>query len=289
MPGTRRCCFSDEQGYRVIAHDRRGHGRSGQPWHGNNMDQYADDVAELMEHLDVTDAIMVGHSTGGGEVVRYIARHGQKRVAKAVLIAAVPPLMLKTENNPGGLPMSAFDEIRAGVANDRSQFFKDLSLPFYGYNKPGRKSPQGVRNRSGCRACKSAVVGAYDCIKAFSETDQTEDLKEDHCPDARDSGRCRSDRADRRFRKAKLKTRQKRDAPRDSWCTARTVHDTCGRYQSGASRISQAIADCGIAMPIRVELSATVCAMAILSRSSRAMPPQIFNWALHRLMNRCSR
>lgn len=129
--------FLGQHGYRVVAHDRRGHGRSGQAWQGNNMDQYADDLAELLNHLNVRDATMVGHSTGGGEVVRYIARHGQKRVSKVVLIAAVPPLMLKTEKNPGGLPLSVFDEIRAGVVKDRAQFFRDLSLPFYGYNKPG--------------------------------------------------------------------------------------------------------------------------------------------------------
>jgi non-heme chloroperoxidase len=137
--------FLGQNGYRVLAHDRRGHGRSGQTWQGNNMDQYADDLAELLDHLDVKNATMVGHSTGGGEVVRYIARHGQKRVERVVLISAVPPLMLKTEKNPGGLPLSVFDEIRAGVVKDRSQFYKDLSLPFYGYNKPGAKASEGVR------------------------------------------------------------------------------------------------------------------------------------------------
>jgi len=169
--------FLGQQGYRVIAHDRRGHGRSGQTWQGNNMDQYADDLAELLQHLDVKKFTMVGHSTGGGEVVRYIARHGQKRVAKVVLIAAVPPLMLKTEKNPGGLPLSVFDEIRAGVVKDRSQFFKDLSLPFYGYNKPGAKASEGVREEFWRLGMQSSIVGSFDCIKAFSETDQTEDLK----------------------------------------------------------------------------------------------------------------
>jgi len=157
--------------------DRRGHGRSGQSWHGNNMNQYADDLAELMNHLDLKEATMVGHSTGGGEVVRYIARHGQKRVAKAVLIAAVPPLMLQTEKNLGGLPLAVFDEIRAGVVNDRSQFFKDLTLPFYGYNRPAAKVSDGVRDSFWLQGMKVSIVGAYDCIKAFSETDQTEDLK----------------------------------------------------------------------------------------------------------------
>jgi non-heme chloroperoxidase len=169
--------FLGQKGYRVIAHDRRGHGRSGQSWNGNNMDQYADDLAELMEHLDIKNATMVGHSTGGGEVVRYIARHGQKRVSKAVLIAAVPPLMLKTDRNSGGLPLAVFDKIRANVVKDRSQFFQDLSLPFYGYNKPGAKMSQGVRDAFWMQGMQASIVGVYDCINAFSETDQTEDLK----------------------------------------------------------------------------------------------------------------
>lgn len=174
--------FLGQRGYRVIAHDRRGHGRSGQTWQGNDMDQYADDLAELMNHLDIKDATMVGHSTGGGEVVRYIARHGQKRVAKVVLIAAVPPLMLKTEKNPGGLPLSVFDDIRTSVVNDRSQFFRDLSLPFYGYNKPGAKVSEGVREAFWLQGMQSSIIGAHDCIKAFSETDQTEDLKKIDVP-----------------------------------------------------------------------------------------------------------
>jgi non-heme chloroperoxidase len=169
--------FLAQEGYRVIAHDRRGHGRSGQTWQGNTMDQYADDLAELLEHLDIKNAAMVGHSTGGGEVVRYIARHGQKRVAKAVLIAAVPPLMLKTEKNPNGLPISVFDGIRAGVVKDRSQFFKDLSIPFYGYNKPGANVSEGVRESFWLQGMQASIVAAYDCIKAFSETDQTDDLR----------------------------------------------------------------------------------------------------------------
>jgi non-heme chloroperoxidase len=174
--------FLGQRGYRVIAHDRRGHGRSGQTWQGNNMDQYADDLAEIMNHLDVKDATMVGHSTGGGEVVRYIARHGERRVSKVVLISAVPPLMLRTEKNPGGLPLSVFDDIRAGVVKDRSQFFRDLSLPFYGYNKPGAKVSEGVRESFWLQGMQSSIVGAYDCIKAFSETDQTEDLKKIDVP-----------------------------------------------------------------------------------------------------------
>ena len=174
--------FLGKQGYRVIAHDRRGHGRSGQSWDGNNMDQYGDDLAQLLDHLDIKNATMAGHSTGGGEVVRYIARHGQSRVAKVVLIGAVPPLMLKTANNPGGLPLSVFDEIRTNVVNDRSQFFKDLSVPFYGYNKPGAKISQGVQDSFWLQGMLSSIIAAYDCIKAFSETDQTEDLKKIDVP-----------------------------------------------------------------------------------------------------------
>jgi non-heme chloroperoxidase len=138
--------FLANNGYRCIAHDRRGHGRSSQPFDGNDMDHYADDLAELVEHLDLKDAIHVGHSTGGGEVARYIGRHGTKRVAKAVLIGAVPPVMLKSEKNPGGLPMEAFDQLRAAVHADRPQFWRDLSMPFYGYNKPGAKVSEGVRD-----------------------------------------------------------------------------------------------------------------------------------------------
>jgi non-heme chloroperoxidase len=169
--------YLGKKGYRVIAHDRRGHGRSGQRWQGNDMNQYADDLAELMQHLDLKNATMVGHSTGGGEVARYIVRHGQERVSKVVLIAAVPPLMLKTQKNAGGLPLSVFDDIRANVVKDRSQFFKDLALPFYGYNKPGSNASQGVVDSFWMQGMQASIIGAYDCIKAFSETDQTEDLK----------------------------------------------------------------------------------------------------------------
>jgi non-heme chloroperoxidase len=174
--------FLGEKGYRVIAHDRRGHGRSSQPWNGNDMDTYADDLAALVEKLDLKNATLVGHSTGGGEVARYIGRHGSKRVSKAVLIASVPPLMLKTKNNPGGLPISVFDQIRAGVVSDRSQFFKDLSLPFYGYNKPDAKISQGVRGSFWLQGMQASIKGVYDCIKAFSETDFTEDLKKIDVP-----------------------------------------------------------------------------------------------------------
>jgi non-heme chloroperoxidase len=169
--------FLASHGYRVVAHDRRGHGRSNQPWHGNDMDTYADDLAELVQKLDLQDAIHVGHSTGGGEVARYIGRHGTRRVAKAVLIGAVPPLMLKTAGNPGGLPIEVFDGIRTGVLSDRSQFFKDLSTPFYGYNRPGAKVSEGVRESFWLQGMMAGMPAGYFCIKAFSETDQIEDLK----------------------------------------------------------------------------------------------------------------
>jgi len=174
--------FLASHGYRCIAHDRRGHGRSSQPWNGNDMDTYADDLAVLVKELDLKEAVHVGHSTGGGEVARYIARHGTKRVAKAVLIGAVPPLMLKTTANPGGLPMSVFDGIRAGVVADRSQFFKDLTMPFYGYNRPGAKVSEGVRNSFWLQGMMAGFPASYFCIKAFSETDQTEDLKKIDVP-----------------------------------------------------------------------------------------------------------
>ncbi len=169
--------FLASRGYRCVAHDRRGHGRSSQPWSGNDLDTYADDLAELVKALDLKDAIHVGHSTGGGEVARYIGRHGTKRVAKAVLIGAIPPLMLKTPANPGGLPIEVFDGIRAGVVTDRSQFWKDLSLPFYGYNRPGAKISEGVRESFWLQSMMAGFPASYFCIKAFSETDLTEDLK----------------------------------------------------------------------------------------------------------------
>ena len=163
--------------FRAIAHDRRGHGRSSQPWNGNDMNTYADDLATLTEALDLKDAVQVGHSAGGGEVVRYIGRHGTKRVGKAVLIGAVPPLMLKTSANPGGLPMEVFDGIRAGVQADRSQFFKDLTETFYGANRAGSTVSQGLRDSFWLQGMQSGLVGVLDGIKAFSETDFTEDLK----------------------------------------------------------------------------------------------------------------
>jgi non-heme chloroperoxidase len=174
--------FLASHGYRCIAHDRRGHGRSSQPWDGNDMDHYADDLAELVTKLDLKKAIHVGHSTGGGEVARYIARHGTKRVAKAALIASVPPLMLKTPANPGGTPIEALDKIRASVQADRSQFWKDLSMPFYGYNRPGAKISEGVRESFWLQGMMAGFPASYFCIKAFSETDQTEDLKKFDVP-----------------------------------------------------------------------------------------------------------
>ena len=166
-----------QQGFRVIAHDRRGHGRSSQASSGNDMNGYADDLGAVIETLDLRDATLVGHSTGGGEVARYIGRHGTKRVAKAVLIAAVPPLMLKTPANPEGLPMEVFDVIRAGVANDRSQFYKDLAIQFYGANRPGAKVSQGTLDQFWLWSMQSGLKNAYESVKAFSETDFTEDLK----------------------------------------------------------------------------------------------------------------
>jgi non-heme chloroperoxidase len=174
--------FLAARGYRCIAHDRRGHGRSGQPWNGNDMDTYADDLATLVEKLDLRDAIHVGHSTGGGEVARFIGRHGTKRASAAVLISAVPPLMLKTAANPAGLPIEAFDQIRAGVQADRSQFFKDLSAPFYGANRQGAKISQGLRDSFWLQGMIAGHNAVYDCIKAFSETDFTEDLKKFDVP-----------------------------------------------------------------------------------------------------------
>jgi non-heme chloroperoxidase len=174
--------FLASRGYRCIAHDRRGHGRSSQPWNGNDMDTYADDLAALVEKLDLKNAVHAGHSTGGGEVARYIGRHGTKRVAKAVLISSVPPLMLKTPANPGGLPIEVFDQIRSSVLADRSQFWKDLSLPFYGYNRTGAKISEGVRESFWHLGMRVSLPASYFCIKAFSETDQTEDLKKFNVP-----------------------------------------------------------------------------------------------------------
>jgi non-heme chloroperoxidase len=174
--------FFGNLGHRVIAHDRRSHGRSTQTWDHNDMDTYADDLAELIEKLDLKDVILVGHSTGGGEVARYIGRHGGSRVAKAVLISAVPPIMVKSEKNSIGTPIEALDDIRKGVVADRSQFYKDLTIPFFGYNRKTEKESEGVRQNFWFQGMQSGVKGSYDCIKAFSETDFTEDLRKMDCP-----------------------------------------------------------------------------------------------------------
>src|SRR5258706_1690704 len=174
--------FLAQQGFRVVAHDRRGHGRSSQASSGNDMDGYADDLAAVIEALDLEDATLVGHSTGGGEVARYIGKYGTKRVAKAVLIGAITPVMVKSEKNPGGLPIEVFDGLRASVAADRSQFFKDLSLPFYGYNRPGATVSQGLRDSFWLQGMMAGFPAAYFCIKAFSETDLTEDLQKFDVP-----------------------------------------------------------------------------------------------------------
>lgn len=174
--------YFGQRGYRVIAHDRRSHGRSTQTWDGNHMDQYADDLNELINHLDLKDLIIVGHSTGGGEITHYMGRHGTSRVQKAVLFGAVPPLMLKTDKNPQGLPLSVFDGIRKGTNDDRSQFYKDLTMPFYGYNRPGAKVSEGVRNSFWLQGMMGGLKGQLDCIKEFSEVDYTEDLKKIKVP-----------------------------------------------------------------------------------------------------------
>jgi non-heme chloroperoxidase len=174
--------FLASRGYRCIAHDRRGHGRSSQPWQGNDLDTYADDLATLTQALDLKNAIHVGHSTGGGEVARYIGRHGTNRVAKAVLIGAIPPLMLKTAANPAGTPVEVFDELRKGVQSDRSQFWKELSMAFYGYNRPGAELSEGVRESFWLQGMMAGFPASYFCIKAFSETDLTEDLKKFDVP-----------------------------------------------------------------------------------------------------------
>jgi len=174
--------FLASRGYRCIAHDRRGHGRSGQPWLGNDLDTYADDLAELTARLDLAHAIHVGHSTGGGEVVRYIGRHGTRRVAKVALISAIPPVMIKSPSNPGGTPREVFDQLRRSVLADRSQFWKELSLPFYGYNRAGAQVSEGVRESFWWQGMRCSLPASYFCIKAFSETDLTEDLKKVNVP-----------------------------------------------------------------------------------------------------------
>jgi len=174
--------FLLERGYRVVAHDRRGHGRSTQTWNDNTMDRFADDLAELIEHLDLRNAILVGHSMGGGETTRYMGRHGTKRVAKAVLLGAVPPIMLKSAKNPDGVPMEVFDGIRKGVFDNRSQFYKDLTASFYGFNRPGAKVSEGIQDFFWMQGMMGSVKAQLDCVKEFSETDFTEDLKKIDVP-----------------------------------------------------------------------------------------------------------
>ena len=235
--------FLASHGYRCIAHDRRGHGRSSQPWNGNDMDTYADDLAELVEALDLKNAIHVGHSTGGGEVARYIGRHGTKRVAKAVLIGAVPPLMLKTRRQSRRHCRSRCStRLRAGVLADRSQFWKDLSMPFYGYNRPGAKVSEGVRESFWLQGMMAGFPAAYFCIKAFSETDFTEDLKKIRRADADPARRRRPDRADRRCRAALGEARQERDAQGLHGRAARHVHDPKGPGQRGSAGLHQGVA-----------------------------------------------
>jgi non-heme chloroperoxidase len=174
--------FHSQRGYRVVAHDRRGHGRSAQPWIGNDMDTWADDLAQLIEKLDLKSVVLVGHSTGGGEVARYIGRHGTKRIAKAVLLGAVVPIMLKSETNPVGVPLEVFDGIRRGVQQDRAQFFQELSIPFYGYNRPGAKESKGMRDTFWLQGMQAGIKAAYDCVKQFSEVDFSADLKKFDIP-----------------------------------------------------------------------------------------------------------
>jgi non-heme chloroperoxidase len=174
--------FFASNGYRAIAHDRRGHGRSSQSWNGNDMDTYADDLASVFEKLELKDAIVVGHSTGGGEVTRYLGRHGTSRVAKAAIVGAIPPVMLKSASNPGGLPMSAFDAIRDGLSKDKAQFYEDLAFPFYGANRPESKVSPGLRHQFWLQSMQAGFKAAYDCVKQFSESDFTEDLKKIEIP-----------------------------------------------------------------------------------------------------------
>ena len=174
--------FFASRGYRAIAHDRRGHGRSSQTWQGNDMNTYADDLAQLFEALDLKNAILLGHSTGGGEITRYIGRHGTRRLAKAALIGAVPPVLLKSEANPEGIPLTVFDDIRAGIAHDRAQFYRDFSVPFYGANRPRSRVSEGLRDQFWRLSMQVGIKGAIDCVKAFSETDFTEDLKKFDIP-----------------------------------------------------------------------------------------------------------
>ncbi len=233
--------FLSQKGYRVIAHDRRGHGRSGQPSEGNEMDTYADDLAALLDALDITGATLVGHSTGGGEVAHYIGRHGTKRVAKAVLIGAVPPLMLKTEANPGGLPIDVFDGIRAGVAANRSQFYKDLAIPFYGFNREGAKVSQGIIDEFWLQGMRGAMKGQYECIKQFSEVDYTEDLKKFDVPTLFLHGDDDQIVPIAAAGRTGIEDREERDAEGVPGRPARHVHGRGGQGQRGLARVHRVV------------------------------------------------
>ena len=229
--------FLASHGYRCIAHDRRGHGRSSQSWDGNDMDTYADDLAALVEALDLKDAVHIGHSTGGGEVARYIGRHGTKRVARAVLISAVPPGLLKTSANPGGMPIEIFDGLRAAIVADRAKFWKDFCESFYGYNRPGAKISDGVRDSFWLQCTLTGFPASYLCIKAFSETDFTEDLKKFDVPTLILHGRRRPGRADRRDGEALVQDDPGRDPEGLRGRAARDVHDTEGSGQRGPAGV----------------------------------------------------
>ena len=231
--------FLASRGYRCIAHDRRGHGRSSQPWHGNDLDTYADDLAELTEQLALKGAIHVGHSTGGGEVVRYLARHGSGRVSKAVLIGAIPPLMLKTAANPGGLPLDVFDGIRAGVLGDRSQFFKDLSLPFYGYNRPGAQVSEGVRNGFWLQGMAAGMPAAFFVRQGVLGNRPDRRPEKNRRADFDPSWRRRPDRADRRLGTAFVQAHQERQAACIPRRSPRYLHDGEGSRERGPSRVYQ--------------------------------------------------
>ena len=231
--------FLASRGCRCIAHDRRGHGRSDQPWNGNDMDTYADDPAEIVKKLNLKNAIHVGHSTGGGEVARYIGRHGTKRVAKAVLIGAIPPLMLKTEANPGGLPIEVFDKLRAGVQADRSQFWKDLSLPFYGYNRPGAKISEGVREFILAARDDGRIPGVVFLHQGIFRNGHHRRPKEVRRADADPARRRRPDRADRRRGPDVFENRQGRQARGLQGCATRHVHDAQGPGQRRTARVHQ--------------------------------------------------
>jgi len=246
--------FFLERGYRVIAHDRRGHGRSTQTVNGNEMDTYAADVAELVEKLNLRDAIHIGHSTGGGEVARYVARYGKGRVAKAILISAVPPIMVKSAKNPGGLPIEVFDKFRQETANNRAQFFQDVTLPFYGYNRPGAKISQGVRDNWWRQGMMGGIKAQYDCIKAFSETDFTEDLKKNRRSHACHARRRRPDCPVCRRWTAIGEAAEKRDDEVLSRLPPRHADNECGADQCRPARIRNSVSARGSTSRVNARL-----------------------------------